>query len=101
MGDPAQPQPYIQIDQSYHYPPELLELLCDAIPALFRSKQGVVDFFVGCGVPYKFPNDWKLRVKQYRETVRKHEIARSVLCRLKEGGDLALVYRFSKKYLYS
>ncbi len=30
-----------EVDISYHYPPELLELLCDAVPALFRSKQGV------------------------------------------------------------
>jgi hypothetical protein len=31
-----------QIDIFYHYPPELLELLCDAVPVLFRSKQGVI-----------------------------------------------------------
>jgi hypothetical protein len=40
-----------ELDISYQYPPELLELLCDAVPCLFRSKQGVIDFFVGAGVP--------------------------------------------------
>ena len=51
MTDSYKTQP--ELDTSYHYPPELLELLCDAVPALFRSKQGVIDFFVGAGVPDK------------------------------------------------
>jgi hypothetical protein len=40
-----------QVDILYHYPPELLELLCDTVPLLFRSKQGIIDFFAGAGVP--------------------------------------------------
>jgi restriction system protein len=48
-----------QIDITYHYPPELRELLCDAIPCLFRAKQGVIDFFKGAGVPAKMLNDWQ------------------------------------------
>ena len=91
MGNPAQPS--IQIDSSYHYPPELLELLVDAIPALFRSKQGVIDFFVGAGVHSQLLTDWRLRLTRDKESVKKHEIARSVLCRLNEGGDSALAQR--------
>ena len=78
------------LDISYHYPPELLELLCDAVPALFRSKQGVIDFFVGAGVPNKFLGDWKIKLKQDKDSVKKHEIARSVLCRLNDAGEPAL-----------
>ena len=48
-----------QIDITYHYPPELLELLCDVVPILVRSKPAVIDFFVGAGVPYKHLGDWK------------------------------------------
>jgi hypothetical protein len=81
------------LDISYHYPPELLELLCDAVPALFRSKQGVIDFFVGAGVPNKMVGDWKLKLKQDKESVKKHEIARSILCRLNEAGEPALAFR--------
>ncbi len=81
------------LDTSYHYPPELLELLCDAVPALFRSKQGVVDFFVGAGVPDKLVGDWKIKIKQDRDNVKKHEIARSVLCRLNDSGESALAFR--------
>src|SRR5580698_2871948 len=82
-----------ELDISYHYPPELLELLCDAVPALFRSKQGVIDFFVGAGVPNKMVGDWKLKLKQDKASVKKHEIARSILCRLNEAGEPALALR--------
>jgi restriction system protein len=81
------------IDITYHYPPELLELLCDAVPVLFRSKQGVIDFFVGAGVPNKLLGDWKLKLKQDRDSVRKHELARSVVCRLNDAGEPALALR--------
>jgi integrase/recombinase XerD len=81
------------IDITYHYPPELLELLCDAVPAMFRSKPGVIDFFVGAGVPNKLLGDWKLKLQQDKDSVRKHEIARSVLCRLNDAGEPALTIR--------
>jgi hypothetical protein len=54
----------IRIDTTYHYPLQLLELLCDAEPVLFRSKQGVIDLFVGAGVPNKHLGDWKLKLRQ-------------------------------------
>ena len=52
----------IHLDTSYHYPPELLELLIDAIPALFRSKQAVLDFFAGSGVSIQMLSDWRLKL---------------------------------------
>jgi hypothetical protein len=82
-----------QLDIFYHYPPELLELLCDTVPVLFRSKQGVIDFFVGAGVPNKLLSDWKSKVNQDKDSVKKHEIARSVLCRLNDAGEPALAPR--------
>jgi restriction system protein len=83
----------IQVDITYHYPPELLELLCDAVPALFRSKPGVLDFFRGAGVPDKHLTDWKQKLRQDKDSVKKHEIARSVLCRLNDDGEPALAVR--------
>jgi len=38
------------MDTSYHYPPELLDLMVDTIPRLTRSKPGVLDFLRGAGV---------------------------------------------------
>ncbi len=82
-----------RLDISYQYPPELLELLCDVVPALFRSKQGVIDFFAGAGVPNSLIGDWRTKLRQDKEGVRKHEIARSVLCRLNDAGEPALALR--------
>ena len=53
-----------QIDITYHYPPELLELLCDAVPALFRSKLAVTDFFKGAGAPRNFLAEWIVKFRQ-------------------------------------
>jgi restriction system protein len=82
-----------QVDISYHYPPELLELLCDAVPVLARSKEGVIDFFAGAGVPARHLVDWKQKVRQDKANVRKHEMARSILRRLNEAGESALAPR--------
>lgn len=89
----AQATRQIQVDITYHYPPELMELLCDAVPALFRSKPGVLDFFKGAGVPEKHLSDWKLKLREDKDGVKKHEIARSVLCRLNDDGEAALTAR--------
>jgi restriction system protein len=80
-------------DSTYHYPPELLELLSDAIPLLFRSKQAVIDFFRGAGVPQRILSDWQTRLKADRDAVKKHEMVRSVLRSLNEGGDGTLRHR--------
>jgi hypothetical protein len=82
-----------QIDITYHYPPELLELLCDAVPVLIRSKQGVIDFFVGAGVPNRHLAGWKEKLQQDRDSVKKPVMARSVLCRLNDDGERALTVR--------
>jgi restriction endonuclease Mrr len=80
----------IELNDTYHYPPELLELLTDTIPSLFRSKQAVIDFFKGAGTPSQFLTDWQSRLRLDKESVRKHELTRSVLRSLNEGGDSTL-----------
>ena len=80
----------VELNDTYHYPPELLELLTDVIPALFRSKQAVIDFFRGAGTPVQFLSDWQTRLRTDKESVRKHELTRSVLRSLNEGGDATL-----------
>ena len=70
----SETDPAIEVDSSYHYPPELLELLTDAIPCLVKSN-------------------WKQRVRTDRDSVKKYEIARSVLCRVNADGDVALAVR--------
>lgn len=41
----------MNIEIIHHYPPEILSLLVDTIPLLCRSKNDVLIFFKGAGVP--------------------------------------------------
>lgn len=71
----------------YHYPPELLNLLVEAVPLLFRGKKDVLTFFRGAGVPNATLADLQERVERERQAINKYEIVRTVLVRLNEGGD--------------
>lgn len=77
----------------FQYPPELFSLLVDTIPLLCRSKQDVITFFKGAGVPSALTNDLVRKVNEDKDSIKKHEIARTVLTRLNERGDSTLVQR--------
>lgn len=81
------------MDASYHYPPELLQLLVDTIPRLSRSKADTILFFRGAGTPETMLLDVTRRVQQDPKSISKYEIARTVLVRLNEGGDTQLRVR--------
>jgi restriction system protein len=57
----------------YHYPPELLDLLVDTIPLLFRSK-AVLTFFQGAGVSSVLAGDLRTQVEKARDSITKYEI---------------------------
>jgi restriction system protein len=77
-------------DITFHYPPELFNLLVDAIPALNKSKKDVVIFFRGAGVAENLLNDLAQRVKADPQSIGKTEIARTVLERLNKRGEASL-----------
>lgn len=77
-------------DISFHYPPELFQLLVDAIPRLCRSKKDVLLFFRGAGVQPEIQKDLELRVRTDKDSVKKFEMVRTVLTRLNEKGELTL-----------
>jgi hypothetical protein len=81
---------FAQMDESYHYPPDLLNLLIDTIPLLSRSKNDVLVFFRGAGVTESMFSDLSTRVRTDRTNVNKFEITRSILQRVNEQGDSAL-----------
>jgi len=81
------------LDTSYHYPPELLELLIETIPLLVRSKTGLLDFFQGAGTPLDDLADWRQKVRRDKNSVNKFQITRSVLCRLNDRHDATLAPR--------
>jgi hypothetical protein len=77
----------------HHYPPELLSLLIDTIPLLFRSKKGVVTFFHGAGVSVSHLADVRAKVEAAPATINKYEIVRQILVRINDGGDATLRQR--------
>ncbi len=74
----------------FHFPPELMNLLVQAIPRLFRSKKDVLLFFHGAGVESAMLKDLALRVRQDRDSITKYDIVRTVLTRLNDAGESAL-----------
>ena len=77
-------------DITYHYPPELLNVLIDAIPALNKSKSDVLLFFKGAGVGEDLLQDLEGRLKADRQSIGKADIARTVLERLNKRGEATL-----------
>lgn len=77
-------------DITFHYPPELFNLLVDAIPALNKSKKDVVLFFLGAGVAEDLLKDLTQRVTGVPQNIGKAEIVRTVLERLNKRGEAAL-----------
>lgn len=81
------------MSDSYHYPPDILNLLVDTIPLLCRSKNDVLLFLRGAGIPDSNFADLQRRVDMDRENISKYEIVRTVLQRINERGDSYLRYR--------
>jgi restriction system protein len=79
--------------EAFQYPPDLFSLMVDAIAVLCRSKQDVILFFRGAGVPAKLTADIEAALQADRQSVRKHDSARTILTRLNEGGDALLAVR--------
>lgn len=78
------------MDNTFHYPPELLSLLVDTIPLLCRSKKDTLLFLRGAGVSESMTSDLAEIVRTRRDEITKYEIVRSVLTRLNSHGEPAL-----------
>ena len=79
-----------RLDITYHYPPELLQLLIDTIPRLCRSKRDVVAFLRGAGIDRSRIADLEAQLAADRESISKFHIARIVLTRVNEAGEAGL-----------
>lgn len=78
---------------AFQYPPELFALLVDTVPVLCKSKRDVVLFFRGAGVAAPMTADLEKRIAEDRANINKYEIARTILTRMNEGGDVLLAAR--------
>ncbi|MFA1261690.1 restriction endonuclease [Xanthomonas campestris pv. olitorii] len=76
--------------EQFHYPPEVFNLLVDAIPLLCRSKKDVVLFFQGAGVVQDDLAEVARTVSVDPGSINKYEIARNVLTRVNARGDSGL-----------
>lgn len=78
------------VDITFHYPPELFNLLVDVVPLLNRSKPDVLVFFRGAGVPDNITADIADRLRATPKDVNKYQMVRTVLERLNAKGEPAL-----------
>lgn len=78
------------MDISFHYPPELLQLLVDTIPKLCKSKRDLLLFFQGAGVPKSVlaPHEEALRTS--KQTFNKYHVTRALLTNINEKGERTL-----------
>ena len=65
-------------DITFHFPPELFNLLVDTIPLLNRAKKDVLTFFRGAGVPEEITGDLTKKLKASPSEINKYEIVRTV-----------------------
>lgn len=78
------------MDIVFQYPPDLMSLLIDALPCLCRGKKDVLLFFKGAGVGAKFTQDLEQQLRTNRDSLKKHEMVRTILTRLNERGEATL-----------
>jgi hypothetical protein len=79
-----------QTDITFHYPPDLFNLLIQTIPSLCRSKKDVLTFFQGAGIGFDILKDLNEQVDHDRQSISKFEIVRTVLTRINEQGERTL-----------
>ena len=77
-------------DITFHYPPELFNLLVDAVPVLNRSKADILMFFRGAGVGSDMLSDLSEQLKRNPADVNKYQIVSTVLERLNKRGEASL-----------
>ena len=78
------------MDASFHYPPELLELLVDTIPKLCKSKPSLILFFRGAGVAQSALSPFEELLQTDRHAFNKYPVTRALLTTLNEDGDRSL-----------
>jgi len=78
------------MDIVFHFPPDLFNLLAQTIPRLCRSKDDVILFFKGAGVSSTMTSTLVRQLNKDRESISKYKIAKTVLQKLNEKGEVTL-----------
>ncbi|MBT0810085.1 restriction endonuclease [Litoribacter ruber] len=77
----------------YHYPPDLFDLVVQTIPLLNRSKKAVLTFFNGAGVEVTLYKDVAAELESNPDSISKYEICRIILERINQNSDKYLRQR--------
>jgi hypothetical protein len=78
------------MDDRFHYPPDVFNLLVDTIPLLCKGKDDVLLFLRGAGVHGDDLLEMEAKVRADRKSVSKFAIVRNVLEKLNRRGDTGL-----------
>lgn len=78
------------MNERFHYPPDVFNLLVDTIPLLCKSKDDVLLFLRGAGVHQEDLAVMTAKVRADRNSVSKFAIVRDVLEKLNKRGDAGL-----------
>lgn len=77
----------MEINNTFHYPPELMSLLIDTIPLLNRKKSDVFLFFEGSGVSSKIIHPIRQQWEQNKNSITKFEITQHILTKLNQDNE--------------
>jgi len=77
----------------YHYPPDLFDLIVQTIPLLNKSKKAVLTFFNGAGIEVELYNDLLLTLQTNPEALSKYDICRTILERINQNSERYLRQR--------
>ncbi len=78
------------MDNTFHYPPELLQLLIDAVPKLCKSKRDLLLFFQGAGVSKETLKPYDDLLHANKAAFNKYPVTREILTRINEQGEAGL-----------
>lgn len=78
------------MDISFHYPPELLNLLIDTLPKLCKSKQDLLLFFQGAGASEKMLEPYRILLRESKSSFNKYHVTRELLTKLNEMAERSL-----------
>lgn len=81
------------MDTSFHFPPDLFNLLVDTIPRLNRSKKDLLLFYQNVGVPKDYLKRYYVLLETNSEAFKKYDVTREVLTYINEQADKMLGVR--------
>ena len=75
------------MDITFHYPPELMRLLNEAIPKINKSKKDLLLFLQGAGVRAELLSPYQTLLRTNKEEFSKYRVTQELLTRLNELGE--------------